>query len=290
VNQRRRFGTIAVSVAMAMTVVGCSLGSSTTTGSGGLGQTPTSPSASPIVSEEPSPTASPTPSSTPVSVTPKPPPPPPPAKPGQCQRTPQTVGKSQSAKTILAELKVAADTDEYLVAKPLVVDPHLKGNEPVVHVPLTMLKAVAAQESGWTSNCISRDGTDAYGTMQMQSATAATANQHFGTSFNRLDPKQNILVANAFLDYLTVDLGIKYFGTEFSLSSNRTVIGDDTNGNHIHVTLREAVLAAYNTGLGNVDNTMGDGRIHIGSVGFGYASSVQGLMKSSQPCQKSWGR
>jgi hypothetical protein len=293
-TRRARIGTTVGSVLIALTLVGCSLGSSNATGSGDPEPVAISPSASAI--DSPSPAASPAPSPTPSATheaSAKPTasvPPPPPPKPGQCPRTPQTVGKSQSAKTILADLKHAATVDEYEVTKPVPGDSRLHGKEPIVHIPLTMLKAVAAQESGWTSNCISRDGSDAYGTMQMQSLTADSANSKLHTGFNRLDPEQNILVANEWLEYLTVHFGLEYFDSDFNLASKHTRLGD-TEGGTIRVTLADAVLAAYNTGLGIVDRGLnGKMKIYIGPIGLGYAQSVQALMSPPQACQKSWGR
>jgi hypothetical protein len=288
-SRRKRYGTIAGSVAIALTLIGCSVGShATTTGGGSISQAPISPS--PTVSESPSaspsPTASPTPESThkasPIPTTPPPPPP----KPGQCRRQPDTVGKTQSAKTILHELTAASKIDEYEVAKPDISgEPRLHGKEPVVRVPLTVLKAMAAQESGWTSNCISSDQLG-YGTMQMEAAATSQANEHFATTYDRMNPEGNILVANEWLDYLTVHFGLDYFKGDFNLLSNRTVTASTQSGT-IKATLRDAVFAAYNTGLGTVDTKNG---LHIGSIGLSYLTSVNGLMASSQPCQKSWGR
>jgi transglycosylase-like protein with SLT domain len=288
-SRRKRYGVAVGSVLIALTLIGCGMGSSSNTGTGSVSQTTISASPSPAGADSPSPTVSPTPESTHTKVptsTPTAPPPPPP-KPGECPRTSETVGKSQSPKVILAELKSAANIDEYEVAKPPVLDPHLNGKEPVVRIPLKILKAVAAQESGWTSNCVSSDRLG-YGTMQMSMAATDSSNGKLGTGFSRMDPKQNILVGNEWLEYLTVHFGIEYFHNDFNLLSNKTVTATTKTGT-TKVTLRDAVFAAYNTGLQIVDRTNGK-EIYIGPQGQAYASSVNGLMSPSQPCQKTWGR
>ncbi|HEY2794898.1 MAG TPA: transglycosylase SLT domain-containing protein [Micromonosporaceae bacterium] len=278
------------SVIAVLAVIACSAGSPSKDASGNGGLTPTSTSASPASTEpsaEPATTAA-APSTAPShSATPKPKPKPA-AKPGTCPRTPETTGKTESAKTILHDLEYAHGVDQFKVQnEPTLHDSALGGKNPSVYVPLKMLKALAAQESGWTSNCVSSDGLGGYGTMQIQSATANDANKEFQASYSRMNPRGNILIANEWLEYLTVRFGLEYFHKDFNLLSNKTVAAVNGDGDPIRVTMREAVLAAYNTGLGQVDQ---NGKLHVGPVGYGYASSIEGLMAPSQPCQKSWGK
>jgi soluble lytic murein transglycosylase-like protein len=152
------------------------------------------------------------------------------------------------------------------------LDRSLKGKLPNVHIPLAMLKAVAAEESSWTSNCVSGDGLNGYGTMQLEPSTADQANSKLHTSFDRLNPEQNIVLGNQWLEYLTVHFGILFFHASFDLSNTK---------------LRDAVLAAYNVGISAVDR---NGKLQIGTRGSTYAETVVALMQPSQPCQKSWGR
>jgi soluble lytic murein transglycosylase-like protein len=175
---------------------------------------------------------------------------------------------------VLAELSHAAHVNAYvadhIVASSL--DHRLNGKLPDVHIPLTMLKAVAAEESSWTSNCVSGDGLDAYGTMQLEPSTADQANTKFHTAFDRANASQNITLGNQWLEYLTVYFGITYFHNSFNLKNTK---------------LRDAVLAAYNVGISFVDR---GGKIQIGPTGRNYVNTVVGLMQPWQPCQKSWGR
>ncbi len=268
-GSRRAVLTIGL-VVCAIALAGCGSGAKQTQGVGQLIEVSAPPSPTPTVIETPSPTPDPTtpaPTSTPTLA----PPTQPAAKPLTC---PHTDGKPQSPAKVLAELTAASKVNEYAAAKvdPATLDSSLNGKLPVVHIPLTMLKAIAAQESAWTSTCISTDGTG-YGVMQMQDNATADTNMHFQTTFNRMDQSQNVMLGTAWLEYLTVHIGILYFHNNFNLSTN--------------YPLRDAVLAAYNVGLGNV--VYPDG-IHIGPLGTQYFQTVVALMQKSQPCQKSWGR
>lgn len=266
---KARIATVAAgAVVCAFALVGCS--SSKQTADPGSGQlvavsaSPSTPDPNLLPSSDPEPSDDAT---APAS----PPPPPPPPKPLTC---PHTDGKPQSAKRVLSELTAASKINEYVAAKmdPLGLDTALEGKLPNVHIPLRMLKAVAAQESAWTSTCISTDQLG-YGTMQMGVEATSDTNSHFHTNFDRMSQTQNIMLGTAWLEYLTVHFGIIYFHSDFNLTTN--------------YALRDAVLAAYNVGLNYVDY---GGQIQIGPKGRQYATTVDALMDPSQACQKTWGR
>ena len=106
----------------------------------------------------------------------------------------------------------------------------------------------------------------------LQADATNDVNMKFHTNLNRLDQTQNVTLGTAWLEYLTVHFGIVYFHNDFNLLTN--------------AQLRDAVFAAYNVGLGNVDY---GGGIHIGPVGRQYAITVDALMDKTQPCQRLWG-
>ncbi|HEY1488305.1 MAG TPA: transglycosylase SLT domain-containing protein, partial [Micromonosporaceae bacterium] len=228
-NDRKwRLGAAIGSGVVALTLIACSVGSPDNN-AGSSGIAPVSASPSPVESDSPSPSPTPSPSAT-ASHTASPSPtkakPKPAAKPGTCPRTSDTVGKTESARTILHDLEYAHTVDQFKVQNdPSAHDSRLGGKNPSVYIPLKVLKAMAAQESGWTSNCVSSDGTGGYGTMQIENSVATDANSHFAANFNRMNPRQNILIANAWLEYLIVRFGLEYFHKDYDLLSNRTVTG-----------------------------------------------------------------
>jgi hypothetical protein len=268
--QWRAFAAIG-SAALAASLLACTAAPARTTGSGGLSAVA---SASPSPADSPSPEPpSPTPAA--ITTTTLPPPPTPtivPLKPLQC---PTVTGKPQTAAHVRELLTTASHHNIYVDSHqdPSVLDKRLNGVLPNVHIPLSMLKAVAAIESSWTSTCVSSDGNNGYGVMQMDDAATAFVNQHFQTSFTKTDQDTNVLLGNAYLEYLTVRFGVEYFHNDFNLSTNKP--------------LRDAVLAAYNTGLAIVDGGAGAG-IHIGPVGTQYAADVTALMHN-RTVQTKWG-
>ncbi len=90
---------------------------------------------------------------------------------------------------------------------------------PKVVVPLSMFKAIAYLESGWRSACKGRDGIG-FGLFQVSASTADFVNQRFGENFDRMTPAGNAAVANAYLQWLIVYLGLNHFGTHFDLTKN----------------------------------------------------------------------
>jgi hypothetical protein len=189
-------------------------------------------------------------------------------------KCPIVSGTPESAPEVLAQLTAASQVNEYQAAHvdPTTMDSRLHGVLPDVHVPLPMLKALAADVSSWTSTCISNDSL-AYGTMQVSQAVNDQMNERFQTTLDRLQPADNIALGTAYLEYLTVHFGIVHFHNDFDLTTN--------------IPLRDAVLAAYDVGMGAVETS---GTIHIGPIGQQFVTTVVGLMKPANEVQKVWGR
>jgi hypothetical protein len=273
-NKRWRILAAVGSIGLAAAVIGCSVTpGKNSAGTGGVttvvsdSPSPAAPSPSP---DAPSPTPKPIRTTT-LPTAPKPTPTIVPLKPLQCQTV---TGKPQSASHVRGLLTTASHHNVYVDTHqdPATLDTSLNGKLPDVHVPLSMLKAVAAIESSWTSTCVSSDGNEGYGVMQMDDNATAFVNQHFGTSYVKTDQDTNVLLGNAYLEYLTVHFGLEYYHNNFNLSTN--------------IPLRTAVLAAYNTGLSTVD--VGGTAPHIGPVGGQYAKDVSALMHNTT-VQTKWG-
>jgi soluble lytic murein transglycosylase-like protein len=232
---------------------------------------PPSPSLSPSPSPSPPPSPSPTrkaatptkkattkpvPSHAPVAV---PPPAPPPAD--TCART--YSGTAASYAAVGAALDAAAGATYH----PYIKD--VAGHE--ITVSATLLKAVAWQESGWQSNVVSCYG--AFGTMQVIKNTADWMNGNYGTSYDLHALPDNTALGAEYLAWL-----VYYFG--------HFCFNDDYDITHLdpdHPDLRDAVLAAYNLGIGKVDTP--DGLV---IPNRGYTNAVEGLM-SSQPWKSATG-
>ena len=260
-NTKRWRVTAAVgSTLLALTLIACSQGSSTVAdppGNGHLTEV-SSPSPTPLVGDTPTPTDSATSDGSPEPPAPTVPPPPP------CKKK---IGKALTKKQIRADLVKASKINEYNRLDPASLDKSLNGKAPQIKIPLSMLIAVADEESGWQSNCESNDGLG-FGTFQVSTVATADVNDRFKTSFNRMKSYDNILIGNGYLEHLTAYYGITYFKNDFNLLKNKA--------------LRDAVLAAYNVGKGLVD---GNGYISLGPKGQQYADTVDALMQPSAPCQ-----
>jgi Transglycosylase SLT domain len=260
-NTKRWRITAAIgSAVLALTLIACSQGSSTVAdppGNGHLTEV-SAPSPTPLTVDTPTPTDSATSDGTPEPPAPTVPPPPP------CKKK---IGKALTKKQIRADLVKASKINEYNRLDPAGLDKALKGKTPQIKIPLSMLIAVADQESGWQSNCESNDGLG-FGTMQVSVAAVNDVNDRFKTSFNRMKSYDNILIGDGYLEHLTAYYGITYFKNDFNLLKNKA--------------LRDAVLAAYNVGKGLVD---GNGYISLGPKGQQYADTVDALMQPSAPCQ-----
>lgn len=254
-----------------MSLIACSATSSPKNTAGGL-SAPDSPSPTPIEitpsPDAPSPTSEPTATAT-VKPTPKPPRT---VDPLKCATT---SGKHQSLTAVRKQLEAAAHINEYVASgkDPSTLDPALNGVLPKVTVPLSMLKAVAAEESGWTSTCISSDGNNGYGVMQMQPDATGTVNDKFSVSFVNTDQSTNVLLGNAYLEWLTVHFGILYYHNDFNLN---------------HKKLRDTVLEAYNAGPSAVDPTAGHTGLTPPFAAAQYADAVDYFM-TYKPVQSLWG-
>jgi hypothetical protein len=125
-----------------------------------------------------------------------------------------------------------------------------------VSVPLILMDAIAWQESGWQSEILSCDG--GLGTMQIMSGTATWMNENFGTDFSDQTLVGNTSIGAEYLEWLIAYYGETYYGGDFSLA-NQSMLND--------------VIAAYNTGPGNVNPTAAGGGIPNPQ----YVSSVEAL-------------
>jgi soluble lytic murein transglycosylase-like protein len=228
-----------------------------------------SPSPSPSPSPPPSPsptrkaatptkkaTVKPVPSHAPVAT---PPPAPPPAD--TCAKT--YSGTAASYADVGASLDTAAGRTYH----PYIKDVPAKD----ITVSATLLKAVAWQESGWQSNVVSCYG--AFGTMQVISNTADWMNGNYGTSYDLHALSGNTSLGAEYLAWLVYYFGHFCFNDDY----------DITHLNPDQPDLRDAVLAAYNLGIGNVDTPNG-----LVIPNRGYTNAVEGLM-SSQPWKSATG-
>ncbi|MBO0867989.1 MAG: lytic transglycosylase domain-containing protein [Micromonosporaceae bacterium] len=176
---------------------------------------------SPSLQLPPSPTRRPSPRPTRVAV-----PPPKKTKPPSCPS--RKVGTAQSRSAVKSALTTAARL-------------HLWSADTKVDLSVTLVEAVAWQESGWQSNLVSCVG--AVGVMQVTQDTAAWMNQRFGQSFDLHTLSGNAGVGSAQLQWLTKYFGDNYFGGNYDL----------TRVDPTKPTLLDAVLAGYNLGFGAVD-------------------------------------
>jgi soluble lytic murein transglycosylase-like protein len=194
----------------------------------------------------------PVPSHAPVST---PPPAPPPAN---------TCAKSYSGTAAsLADVGAALDAAAATSYRPTIVDVPPKA----ITVSPVLLKAVAWQESGWQSNVVSCYG--AYGAMQVIDGTASWMNGNYGTGYDL-----HVLSGNASLGAEYLAWLIYYFG-HFCFHDDYDISHLDPN----NPDLRDAVLAAYNVGVGKIDTP--DGLV-IPSDVRGYTNSVEANM-TTQP-------
>jgi len=125
-----------------------------------------------------------------------------------------------------------------------------------VTVPTVLMDAIAWQESGWQSQILSCDG--GFGTMQIMSGTATWMNNYYNTDFSYQTLVGNTEIGSEYLDWLIAWFGQTYYGDDFSLS-NQSLLND--------------VIAAYNTGPGNVNPGAAGG----GIPNEQYVSNVEAL-------------
>lgn len=125
-----------------------------------------------------------------------------------------------------------------------------------ITVPTVLMDAIAWQESGWQSEILSCDG--GFGTMQIMSGTETWMNGSFGTDFSYQTLTGNTELGSEYLEWLIAWFGQTYYGSNFSLS-NQSLLND--------------VIAAYNTGPGNVNPAAAGG----GIPNEQYVASVEAL-------------
>ena len=128
-----------------------------------------------------------------------------------------------------------------------------------ISVPTVLMDAIAWQESGWQSQILSCDG--GYGTMQIMSGTADWMNSSFGTGFSYQTLAGNTEIGSEYLEWLIAWFGQTYYGGDFSLT-DQNLLND--------------VIAAYNTGPGNIHPGAGGG----GIPNQQYVSSVEALERN----------
>jgi soluble lytic murein transglycosylase-like protein len=233
------------------------------------------PPGDPVAS--PSPVSSPTPSPAPRRASPSRRPPAPPAKKATAIPVPshapvptpppaappadQCTATHSGTAAALADVSAALDAAAARQYRPTIMNVAPRA----ISVPPTLLKAVGWQESGWQSNVVSC--YHAYGVMQVIQGTADWMNGNYGTGYDLHALAGNASLGAEYLGWL-----IYYFG--------HFCFADDYDISHLDPTkpdLRDAVLAAYNLGVGAVDTK--DGLV---IPNRGYTNAVEGLM-DAQP-------
>jgi hypothetical protein len=223
-------------------------------------------------SPSPSPTRSPAPSPrpTPKKSPSKKPPTSPSKKPTETVAPPPGCAGFQGknlSKTAVKNLLVAASERQPWVG---VQQPaNLTKPLPKITVPLKLLRAIAAQESGWQSACKSNDG-QGFGLFQVSAETQDFVNGRFGETYDRFVPADNVAIATDNLAWLLVYFGQFHFNETYSWSTTK---------------LFNAVVASFNVGYGTINP--GDS-IVIPNYAQAYVNAVRQQESPSAACQ-SWG-
>jgi Transglycosylase SLT domain len=175
-------------------------------------------------------------------------------------------GKNLS-KTAVKNLLVAASSRQPWVG---VQQPaNLTRPLPKITVPLKLLRAVAAQESGWQSACKSNDGLG-FGLFQVSADTEAFVNSRFGENYDRFVPADNVAIATDNLAWLLVYFGQFHFNETYSWSTTK---------------LFDAVIASFNAGYGTINP---GNSIVIPDYAQAYVNAVREQELPSADCQ-GWG-
>jgi hypothetical protein len=140
---------------------------------------------------------------------------------------------------------------------------------PKITVPLKLLRAVAAQESGWQSACKSNDGLG-FGLFQVSAETEAFVNSRFGQNYDRFVPADNVAIATDNLAWLIVYFGQFHFNETYSWSTTR---------------LFDAVIASFNAGYGTINP---GNAIVIPDYAQAYVNAVREQELPTADCQH-WG-
>jgi hypothetical protein len=193
------------------------------------------------------------------------PPPPPKPKPG-C--TPKYTGPKAPFPDVRDALVAAAGQEYWRGVQP---PADLTGELPTITVPVSLIKAIAWQESGWQSTILACDG--GIGTMQVMPGTATFVNNRFGSDFDVHTLAGNTSLGAEYLEWLTMYFGLYYFG-DFDLSATAPVGPDGST-----MKLRDAVVSAYNVGPAALEDDSGGLSIPNRS----YVNNVTALITSC-PC------
>ena len=209
-----------------------------------------SPSRSSAASKTASPTAAKTtivPSKRPVQVAA--PPAPVAVKPsGACPTNPDPLATTAEVR---AQLETASTTQ------------FLPISAPTIRVPLTLLKAIAWQESGWKSSIQSCDG--GMGVMQVMPGTVPQVNNFYAKSWTPHTLSGNVNIGGAYLAWVIMYLGKEYYNGFYDVTADEGLLN--------------SVISAYNNGPGAVDPTKGT----AGITNWSYVNNVRALMTSC-PC------
>jgi hypothetical protein len=224
------------------------------------------PGDSPSASPTPPPPPSPTPKKSPG----KKPPTSPSKKPTETIAPPPGCAGFQGknlSKTAVKNLLVAASKRQPWVG---VQQPaNLSKPLPKITVPLKLLRAIAAQESGWQSACKSNDG-QGFGLFQVSAETQDFVNGRFGETYDRFVPADNVAIATDNLAWLLVYFGQFHFDETYSWSTTK---------------LFNAVVASFNVGYGTINP---GNSIVIPDYAQSYVNAVRQQELPSADCQ-SWG-
>ncbi|MEH0984238.1 transglycosylase SLT domain-containing protein [Micromonospora sp. CPCC 205556] len=195
----------------------------------------------------------PRPPTKPLTETGAPPAPRPPAPTG-C--APSYRGSAVSRSQVKAALTDAAQRSYWPVSAP------------EIRIPVSLVKATAWQESGWQSNIIACD--KGIGLMQVQPETAEWMNQRFERDYDVYDHQDNAYLGGTYLAWLTKKIGDTHFASDYRLDS--ALCGEELNS-----CLLNAVIAAYNFGVGAVIPQEEQGPIVIPNSQYVY--NVRALMR-----------
>lgn len=260
---RRRWLWLVLALALAGSLAACSLrlpsSSQQPSFVDGLPSSLPSISEPPATLDPPSPTAQPTKSKSKPRATPTPEPPGPPPCAG-------FTGKNLSLTSVKHLLTTAAARQPWDgVQQPA----NLSKPLPKITVPVVLLKAIAAQESGWQSACKSNDHLG-FGLFQVSAATESFVNNRFGEQYDRFKPADNVAIATDNLAWLLVYFGQFHFHETYSWSNTNLV---------------DAVIASFNVGYGSVEK--GDA-IVISATARAYVDAVREQESPNADCQH-WG-
>ncbi|MFI9327021.1 transglycosylase SLT domain-containing protein [Kitasatospora sp. NPDC052868] len=243
-------------------------------------QKASSPAAAPAPAPAPVPAAAapPAPTQKPGPVAPPPPPAPPTphVPPLQSSCKPSYPQPNEPKEAVGTALTTAA-------GQPRTLNLSNGGTDKLPALPVSLVKAIAWQESGWQSGILACDG--GIGTMQIMPATVSWMNGKFATTSDPNTLAGNVQLGAQLLDWLVAYYGDSSFGGKYDLSP------DPVTGK---TPLLDLVIAAYNAGAGKVHyNTVTDpvtgavsGSPEIPNPS--YVANVKSLM-SSAPWTKATG-